>query len=108
MKLISNYNKKVFSLNKTLYSILMFIVIILETAAVSIIPSLIDGKYENMVAKFTAEGVFSGGPNGEFNLTIAGSSNALKGKLKNGKAIIFENGLIIPIEDTKAFEGWTE
>lgn len=52
MKLISNYNQKVLSLNKTSYLILVFFVIILETAAFSIIPSLIDGKYENIVKKF--------------------------------------------------------
>ena len=52
MKLIHVYNKKIFSLNKTSYFALVVLVIILEATAFSIIPSLIDGKYENMDQKF--------------------------------------------------------
>lgn len=52
MNLIRKYNSWVFSLSKVKYIILLLITCILETLALSVLPSIIDNNYSNMSIKF--------------------------------------------------------
>ena len=51
LKVIKNYNKKVLSLSKTKYSIVVVCTIILETVATSVIPSMMNGNYDSIIIK---------------------------------------------------------
>jgi len=49
---IKKYNRWIYSLNKSKYVFVVFITCILETLALSVIPSIIDENYSHMLVKF--------------------------------------------------------
>ena len=51
---IERYNRWVYSLDKPIYVLLITITCILESLALSLIPSIIDKNYSNLSIKFIA------------------------------------------------------
>jgi hypothetical protein len=49
---IKKYNKWVYSLNKSKYVFIVFIICILQALALSVIPSIIDENYSHILVKF--------------------------------------------------------
>jgi hypothetical protein len=73
-----------------------------------------EGQIQNEPDRYAPSagvGYFTGGPNGDIYVTIVtstGYSYDSHYKVKDGKAVIFSNGVSTPIGNPEAFNGWVD